>query len=508
MPYAKCNKLLFSLCGMSIVLSGCVVGPDYSRPMIPIPAAYKEESKQHWAVADPADLFPRGQWWTVFHQPRLNTLENELVISNQTIIAANAQYRQARALVSEARASYFPTLSISASSIRQSQGNFGGNGANGVVNFGNQNNNGNNNGGGGNGNINTVNQANLNASWEPDIWGSTHHSVEASMEAAQSSQATLAATRLSAEASLAQYYFELQGVDRDQQLLNKTVADNTKILQLTMNRYHQGVASLADVVQARSQLETSKAAAIDLEVNRGQYEHAIAVLIGKAPADLSIPFNPTFQVPPVIAPTLPSLLLQRRPDIAAAERTVAQANAQIGVAVAAYYPSLTFSPSAGITSFTDWFSSPIYNWSIGPLLTETLLDGGLRKATVKAARANYDATVAQYRQTILTAFQEVEDNLVALRVLQSESVMKNSAAKDAALSLQLTVNNFKAGTVNYPTVLTAQINALSAQKSAVDINTLQMTSTVGLIKALGGGWTQADLMVFRNKTKHPIAISK
>lgn len=495
MPYAKCNKLLFSLCGMSIVLSGCVVGPDYSRPMIPIPAAYKEESKQHWAVADPADLFPRGQWWTVFHQPGLNTLENELIISNQTIIAANAQYRQARALVSEARASYFPTLSLGVSSIRQSSGSFIGN----MSNAGNQN---------GNGNNSTVNQANLNAAWEPDIWGSTHRSVEASMEAAQSSQATLAATRLSAEASLAQYYFELQGVDRDQQLLNKTVADNTKILQLTMNRYHQGVASLADVVQARSQLETSKAAAIDLGVNRGQYEHAIAVLIGKAPADLSIPFNPAFQTPPAIAPTLPSLLLQRRPDIAAAERTVAQANAQIGVAVAAYYPNLTFSPSASITSFTNWFSSPIYNWSIGPLLTETLLDGGLRKATVKAARANYDATVAQYRQTILTAFQEVEDNLVALRVLQSESAMKNSAAKDAALSLQLTVNNFKAGTVNYPTVLTAQINALSAQKSAVDINTLQMTSTVGLIKALGGGWTQADLMVFRSKTKHPIAISK
>lgn len=504
MSCPKSSKLLLSCCIACFLLSGCViVGPDYSRPMIPIPAAYKEDSKKHWAKADPADLFPRGQWWTVFHEPRLNTLENELVISNQTIIAAKAQYRQAQALVAEARASYFPTLSLSMSSIRQSSGNFGGN-------IGNQNNNANNmnNGGNGNSNINTVNQANLNASWEPDIFGGTHRSVEASMTAAQSSQATLAATQLAAEASLAQYYFELQGVDRDQQLLNKTAVDNQKIMQLTTNRYHQGVASLADVVQARSQWETAKAAAIDLGINRGQYEHAIAVLVGKSPADLSLAFHPTFQAPPVIASTLPSLLLQRRPDIAAAERTVAQANAQIGVAVSAYFPSLQFSPSVGVMSFTNWFSSPIYNWSIGPLLTETLLDGGLRKATVAAARANYDATVAQYRQTILGAFQEVEDNLLALRVLHTESRVKNLAAKDAALSLQLTVNNFKAGTTDYPAVLTAQINALSAQKSAVDINTLQMTSTVGLIKSLGGGWSQADLMVFRSKSKHPIAPSK
>jgi len=471
------NKIILSglITTLTTLLNGCTVGPDYHRPSIPVPAVYKEADMKHWTKAVPADLFHRGKWWEVFHQPKLNELEDKLIISNQTIITAEAQYRQARALVDEARASYFPTLSASASTIRQEVSSLSSSSssssASSVSSI-----------------TNTANQVGLNASWEPDIWGSVRRTVEANQAAAESSFAQLAATRLSAEASLAQYYFELRGVDSDQQLLSKTVRDDKKILQLTKNLFKNGVDSMVNIVQARAQLENAQALLINLGINRGQYEHAIAVLIGVAPADLSLKYHPFFGQPPTIPPQLPSQLLERRPDIAAAERTMAQANAQIGVAIAAYFPTLTFTPTGSIQSINNWFNPPLYNWAVGPMLAETLFDGGLRSATTAAARANYDATVAQYRQTVLSAFQNVEDNLVALRVLKSQAIVQDKAAADAALTLTLTINQFKAGTAAYTNVVTAQINAYNAEKSAVDVTTLRMTFTVGLVKALGGGW--------------------
>lgn len=480
MLYPSKNIFKLATFTFTILLTACVVGPDYHRPPVAVPTAYKETRAKDWCVAKPADLNDRGQWWETFHEPTLNSLESQLNISNQNIAAAQAQYKQARALVDQARAAYFPTLSASATLVRQktvmpaSVTASGLNSVNGPA---------------------TTHTAGLDASWEPDIWGSTHRSVEANIAAAQSSAAQLAATRLSAQASLAQYYFELRGVDSDKQLLDATVKGDQKILQLTQDRYKHGVAALSDVVQARSQLENAQALAINVGINRAQYEHAIAVLIGKTPAELSLPNKPFFGTPPTIPPQLPSQLLERRPDIAAAERTMAQANAQIGVAIAAYYPNLSFAPTAYVQNngYNNWFSMPLLSWAVGPTLAETLFDGGLRSANTAAARANYEATVAQYRQTVLAAFQDVEDNLASLRVLKSQAVVQNAAASDAKLALQLEINQYKAGTVAYSDVLTSQINAYNAEKSAVDVTTLRMTSTVGLIKALGGGWHASEI---------------
>ncbi len=462
----------FSISALAAMLCGCTVGPDYQRPSIPVPQSYKEIHTADWQKAQPADLFPKGQWWLVFNDPALNSLESQLNISNQNIKAAAAQYQQALALVQEARAAYFPSLSVNASSMQQVTGSAPNSGPIGS----------------GNSDSSNVNQISLAASWEADLWGNVRRNVEANVAGAQISQAQLAAARLSAQASLAQFYFQLRGVDSDHQLLAATVKSDQKILTLTKEEFKNGTASMEDIVQARSQLENAQSLLINLGINRGQYEHAIAVLIGKAPADLSLPYHPFFGAPPVIPATLPSALLERRPDIAAAERGMAQANAQIGVAIAAYYPTLTLSPEASMQSINNFFRSPFYSWSVGPLLAQTLLDGGLRSATTAAARANYNATVAQYRQTVLAAFQNVEDNLVSVRVLKSQGVVQNKAAKDAEIALQLTLNQYQFGTASYINVLTSQVAAYNAEKSAVDITTLRMVSTVELINALGGGF--------------------
>jgi len=481
-----------------LVLSGCMVGPNYHRPSIPVPAAYKEVHAKDWCVAKPADLFHRGQWWKIFHNKQLNVLEAQLNINNQNIAVADAQYQQARALVDEARAAYFPTLAASASLIFSQVA--GSSGSTGSGSSGNSSSTSSGSGGGGSGsfsNATTTYSFGLNASWEPDIWGAVGRAVEASVAGAQASKAQLAAMRLSMQGSLAQDYYELRGVDSDKKLLDQTVHDDKKALQLTLNRFHQGVGSMVDVVQSRSQLETAQAQAINLGITRGQFEHAIAVLIGEAPADLTIKFHPFFGSPPTIPPQFPSRLLERRPDIAAAERNMAQANAQIGVAIAAYFPAFTFTPTGLIQGINNFFTAPLYSWSFGPQLAETILDGGLRAATVAAARANYHATVAQYRQTVLAAFQDVEDNLVAVHVLKKEYIVRYKAAKDAKLALQLVLNQYKAGTVAYTDVLVSQINAYNAEKAAVDVTTLRMTFTVGLIKALGGGWNARATAAFR-----------
>lgn len=470
----KKNIFILFLISVAGFLSSCTVGPDYHRPSIPVPESYKEA--KNWQAAKPADLAPQGQWWLIFNSKTLNLLESQLNISNQTIVSAAAQYQQALFIVQEARAAYYPTLSLNASVIQQvtSSPGFGG-----VGNFNNNNNN----------NASTnVTQFSANGAWQADLWGNVRRTVEGDIAAAESSKAQLASARLTAQASLAQFYFELRGVDSDKKLLTQTVAADKGILALTKNLLHDGVDSMVNVVQARAQLETDQALLINLGINRGQYEHAIAVLIGEAPAQLSLPYNPFFGKPPVIPAQLPSQLLQRRPDIATAERNMAAANAQIGVAISAYFPTLNFSPVAMMQTLQGITSSPLYSWSVGPSLAQILFDGGLRSATTAAARANYNAVVATYRQTVLAAFQNVEDNLLAVRVLKSQAVMQNKAAKDSVLALNLTVNQFKAGTASYPTVLTAQLNAYSAEKSAVDVTTLRMTSTVALIAAFGGGF--------------------
>ncbi|MBI2791210.1 MAG: efflux transporter outer membrane subunit [Gammaproteobacteria bacterium] len=330
----------------------------------------------------------------------------------------------------------------------------------------------------------------LDATWEPDIWGSVRRAVEASEAGATASAAQLALTKLSMQASLAQFYFELRGLDGDQRVLDNTVLNYQKLLKITKNQYHVGTASKAAVLQVQSQLELAQVQALDNGIFRAQYEHAIAVLIGKPPGCFSLGPHLTSNSPPFIPVDVPSTLLERRPDIAQAERLVAQANAQIGVAIAAYFPTLTLTGVGGYEAslLRDLFTKPARYWSIAAQIADTLLDGGLRSAQVEAARAVYDQTVATYRQTVLSAFQDVEDNLVALRILNEELKKQNQAVETAHHALQLVMNEYKAGTVGLADVLNAQITAFTAEKGANDIEYQRMTFAVGLIKALGGGW--------------------
>ncbi len=473
-------------------LTSCAVGPNYVRPSVNVPHQFKEAKGKHvmgrvafkhWKRAEPRDDFNRGEWWKIFHDAKLNALESQLNRSNQTIANAYQNYRQARAIVDEARAAFLPTLAGSVNFTRQNQnsGSSFASGSNFLVTGGSTSSSG----------ISSRITDNytwlLNASWEPDIWGSVRRTVEAASAAAQASAALYASTRLSAQASLAQYYFELRGLDTDQALLNRTVKDYKQVLKLTEHQYASGVASRADIVQAQSLLETAEATAINNGVLRSQYEHAIAVLIGLPPAEFSMGPYPLRATPPPIPLEVPSELLERRPDIAQAERLVAQANAQIGVAEAAYFPALTLSGTAS-TIAKKLFAVPFLNWSLSAQLAETLFDGGLRDATIKAAWAGYCANVASYRQIVLAAFQDVEDNLAASRILAHQAVVQNQAAASAREALKLVINQYKSGTVAYSSVLTAQINAYAAQKTADDLTYLRMTTAVALIKALGGGW--------------------
>lgn len=476
-------KMTLTLSALLILL-GCTTGPDYVKPAVNVPAQYKETNK-NWKIAQPQNVNFHIAWWDVFNDPQLTELETRLNNANQTIAAAEAQYRQARALVDEARASYFPTLTASAALARQGQGSSSKANTTELNTFNIAT-----------GKSTTTNHSLvLDSSWEPDLWGNIRRSVEANQAGAQASAAQLAATRLSTQAALAQYYFELCNLDRDQKLLNDTVANYQKSLKLTQNQYASGVAARADIVQAQSQLESAQTQAINNGISRAQYEHAIAVLIGVPPASFTLVITPMHNKPPTIPVQIPSLLLERRPDIAEAERQMAQANAQIGIAQAAYFPNLTLSATGSVqgTDYTHWFSLPALSWAVGPTLAGTLFDGGLRSATTAAARANYDASVANYRQTVLAAFQDVEDNLAALRILNSEAIIQDQAAANARLALQLITNQYKAGTVAYTNVITAQINAYNAEKSAADITGLRMTTTVALVKALGGGW-EASLL--------------
>lgn len=493
------NKAILLL--LIVFLSSCVVGPDYKKPDVStpsykkIPKKYKEAPKG-WKYAQPNDHCSRGEWWKVFHDDTLNKLESKVKIGNQTIAVAEAQLRQAQALVDQARASYFPTIASSLSLTRANQVLFGSSGAGTTVSTpGSTVNTGGAATGGASSGPFTNEFLLLTASWEPDLWGSVRRTVAANVAGAKASEAQLALAQLSAQASLAQYYFELAALDKDQILLDNTVKNYKKILSFTENQYHSGVASKSDVIQARSQWEAMQAQAINNGILRGQYEHAIAVLMGEPPANFSLDFKNRVMRTPKIPLELPSSLLERRPDIAQAERLMAQANEQIGIAIAAYYPSLALSVSGtlgGRGPLNTIISNPTAGWSLGPQLSETIYDGGLRGATVSAARASYDASIASYRQTVLTAFQEVEDNLLALTKLKQQEKVLNAAAKDARQALDLMIKQYKAGTVPYTNVITAQSNAYTAEKSAVDVTGLTMTASVALIKSLGGGWESSQ----------------
>ncbi len=459
----------------SMLLTACAVGSDYVRPTVEAPAAFKE--LDGWKAAQPRDLEIHGKWWEAFGDPLLNSLEDQVDISNQNLAQAEAQYRQARALVQSARAGYFPVVTGNVSATRSRSPSNSVNAASGGVN--------------------TARSLSLDASWEADVWGRVRRTVEANVANAQASAVDLEAARLSAHAELAQDFFQLRAVDAQKRLLEDTVAEYEKSMQLTQNQYQAGVVAKADVVQSDTQLKTTQAQAIDLGVQRAQLEHAIALLIGKPPSNFSIAPSPLplATVPPPIPVGVPSTLLERRPDIAGAERRVAAANAQIGVAKSAYFPSLTLSAAGGYqsTNLAQWLTAPSRFWSIGPALAENLLDGGLRRAQTEAAVAAYDASVAAYRQTVLNGLQEVEDNLVALRILEQEAQVQEQAVKSAQQSVQLTTNQYKAGIVSYLNVITVQTVAVGNERTAVDILNRRLAASVLLIKALGGGWSVSEL---------------
>jgi NodT family efflux transporter outer membrane factor (OMF) lipoprotein len=458
------------------LLGGCAVGPRYSKPSTAAPPAYKE-APPNWAAAQPNDQVARGAWWEIFQDPQLNALEEQINVSNQNLKVAQAQFAQARALVRLNRADYYPTVTAGALGTREhlSQNRpF----------------------------VLTTTKTNatdlvipVDASYEADVFGRVRHTVEAARSNAQASAGDLESVNLSLHAELALDYFDLHTLDAEEQLLKSTVTEFEKALQLTQNRYKGGLSSAVDVAQAQTELETTRAQAIDVQVQRAKDEHAIAVLIGKPASGFGIPYSPWNTAPPVVPPGLPSDLLERRPDIAAAERRVAAANAQVGVARAAYFPAISLSGAGGFESgsITTWLSGPSGFAIAGASAVVTAFDVGRRRAINEQARAAYDQSLANYRETILTAFQEVEDNLAALRILEDEAKTQDAAVAAAQHSLELSNNRYKGGVVTYLEVITAQNIALADERAAVDILRRRMAASVSLIKALGGGWNSANL---------------
>ncbi|WP_065498872.1 efflux transporter outer membrane subunit [Burkholderia stabilis] len=485
MPYAPLPRALRPLSAAvavatAVLLAGCAVGPDYHRPDTSIPAAFKE-APAGWKVAQPADRADRGPWWAVYNDPQLDALIGKLNASNQTIAQSAAAYRQARALVTEARAAYFPTVGLTASGSRartprtsSSSSSFGS---------------------GSSGSIGNSYSVGLDASWEPDLWGKVSRTVSAQRAGEAAAAADLANARLSQQALLAQTYFQLRTSDALQKLLDDTVKSYAQSLKLTQNQYAQGVAARADVIQAQTQLQSAQAASIDNGVARAQFEHAIATLIGEPASTFSLPPNPLAAEPPITPVDVPSALLERRPDIAAAERRAASANEQIGVAISAFFPTLTLSATGGFQSsvWSQLFTLPARFWTVGPQLAATLFDAGLRAAQTDAARATYDQDVAAYRLAVLTAFQDVEDNLASQRILAQEIDVQRQAVDSAEHALAIVTNQYKAGTVAYLNVLTAQTTAFTAQQKLTTIAGQRMVSSVGLVKALGGGWDASNM---------------
>lgn len=448
-------------------LTACAVGPDYKRPAFDAAPAFKEENG--WKPTEPADALSRGPWWLIFHDDVLSGLEDRIDISNQNVKSAAAAVEQARALVQEAQAGFWPTLTASIGRTRDRQGAAP---------------------------PRNVNSAGGSIDWPLDIWGQVRRSVESNKASAQFSEAALASARLSAQAQLALDYFQLRGQDQLQVLLDDTVKADELAFKITENRYRVGVAARADVVTAQTQLLSAQAQQVSVAIQRGTLEHAIAVLVGQQPAAFSVaPVAIRTDVPTV--PTgVPSTLLERRPDIAEAERNAASANAQIGVAKAAYFPALSLTGSAQYQSggaLSDLFRVPNQVWSVGPSLAQTLFAGGLHRAQVAAARAAWEQSVDNYRQTVLAGFQQVEDELVALRVLENQSEVEDQLVLAAREAEKLTLNQYKAGTVPYSSVITAQTTRLASEQSALTVFIDRLTASVTLIEALGGGWNASQL---------------
>ena len=483
--------LSVSLAMLVLLAMGCVVGPKYVRPPVAIPPAYKESLRPAanesgpWQPGQPRDGTKRGEWWKVFNDPRLNELEDKAISSNQEIVAAANNYLAARALVREARAQYFPIVGTNPSitNERPSAGQFGGLRAGSAMGTG----------------LTVRSYTNyslpIDASWEPDFWGRIRSGVRANTYAAQASAADLENVRLSEQAELAADYYELCAQDSLKDLLDSTVNAYQDALNLTSTQYRAGLGSDEAVAQAETQLKTAQAQDTNLGILRAQYEHAIAVLVGEPASTFSLPAKPHPANPPSIPAGIPSELLERRPDIASAERAVAQVNAQIGIAKAAYFPNVLLSATGGLgtASFTSWFTWSSRFWSVGPSLAETIFDAGLRRATVEQYRASYDAVVANYRQTVLTAFQQVEDNLASLRILSQDIEQQDAAVRAAARSLQEATVRYRSGLDPYLNVLSAQTILLDGQQTAVTFRMQQMLASVQLIKALGGGWDSAQL---------------
>lgn len=463
---------------MAFSLGACTLGPDYQRPDALIAAEFKQA--EGWKRAAPADVLQRGEWWRLYDDDELTALVGRLNVSNQNLAAAEAQYRQARALVRGSRSQLFPTVSGSGGVNRGGQGSSGGSNIQSQT--------------GGRG-ISENYSVGLDASWELDIWGRLRRNLEANQASMQASAADLAAVRLSLQSELVQTYLRLRVMDEQQRLLNQTVEAFARSLRLTENQYRAGIVPKSDATQALTQLRSTEAQAIDLRWQRAQLEHAIAVLIGVPPSELNIAERSDIPALPEIPLALPSQLLERRPDIASAERQVSAANAQIGVAEAAWYPDLTLSASGGYrsSSFSNLISVPNRFWSLGPQLAMTLLDFGGRRAGLEQAEASYDQTVANYRQTVLNSFREVEDNLVQLRVLAEEAVVQQQALEAAQESLRLIENQYRAGTVDFLSVATVQTTALNNERTNLILLGDRLAASVQLIAALGGGWNETML---------------
>ena len=460
-----------------LLLSACTVGPNYKRPTAPAPPAFKEQPPPNfkeaeaagWKQAQPGDAWLKGKWWELYKDPALNALEEQVPVNNQNIAQAEAQFRQARSAVRVSRSALYPTIGGTASAAESRTPALG--------------------------TGSSLSLLPLDVSWEPDLWGNIRRGVTAAAATAQSFAAETENARLLYQAELAQDYFLLHGTDPDIDLLKRTVASFEEFLTLTKNRYAGGVASDLDVAQAEAQLYSTQSTLIDLGVQRAQFEHAIAILTGKTPSEVTIPPALQATLPPPVPLGVPSELLERRPDIAASERRVAAANEQIGIAMAAFYPNVTLSASAGLSTnaLQKLISAPARVWSIGAGLTQTFYDAGRRRAVLEGEQAAYDATVAAYRESVLDALQQEEDNLAALRILETEAakIQENIASSDRALTVSTA--QYRAGTTNYLTVLVAQASLLSAQRTAVSLQTRRLTASVQLIEALGGGWNASQL---------------
>jgi NodT family efflux transporter outer membrane factor (OMF) lipoprotein len=470
-----------------LLLSACKVGPNYRRPEAPAATAYKED--QGWTPATPAQVPDDEAWWAIYNDPVLDGLERQVAVSNQTLLASEAAYRAAQAAVAIDRGPLFPDISVTGTNSRSgggsglTQGVTTGTGTTvtTVASNGRSRDN--------------IYSAGAQASWQLDVWGRIRRTVESDVAKAQASAADVAAARLSAQVTLAEDYFQLRASDEQRQLYADSIKAFQTSLTIAQNQVKAGITTLADVYAAQTELESTEAADVSVELNRAKFEHAIAVLTGKIPEELAIDHASLAKTVPVVPAGLPSQLLQRRPDIAASERSVASANALIGVAQSAWYPSLTLSASYGFTAtaLPGLLQAGNSLWSFGPQIAETVFNGGARLATNRQARANYDEAVANYRATVLAAFQAVEDDLSSLRVLERQSALQTTAVDDARKSEALSLNQYKAGIVVYTTLLTAQTARLSAEISLLSIQSQQLVASVDLVSQLGGGWSAAEL---------------